>query len=243
MEIHGMMPIAIGYDPREAAVYHALQQSILAHSSLPVAIIPLHNPLLSGFDGQQDGTNAFIYSRFLVPMLMGFEGWAIYMDSDMLFRVDPKQLWDLRDDKYAVMCVQHDYETITERKFIGTPMESPNGDYPRKNWSSLILWNCGHLRNRILTKEFVAEAGGQILHRFSWLADEQIGWIPKHWNHLVGEYEKSRAAKNVHFTLGAPGFCYYSSCDYADEWHKHLVDANRMEGEDPVEMMKRSIHV
>ena len=138
-------------------------------ASVPVQFIPLHSPLLGNFDGQQDGTNAFIYSRFLVPYLMNYQGWAIYMDSDMLFREDIAKLWHRRDDRTAVMVVQHDYETTQTVKFKGTPLESPNGDYPRKNWSSLILWNCGHPRNKILTKQFVAEAGGRVLHRFSWL--------------------------------------------------------------------------
>lgn len=225
--------IAIGYDPKESAVYHVLQQSILSLCSEPVTFVPLHSQMLR-FDGQQDGTNAFIYSRFLVPYLMGYEGWALYMDSDMMFRDDPAKLWALRDESKAVMCVQHDYETSVTRKFIGTPMESPNTNYPRKNWSSLVLWNCGHARNRILTKQFVGESGGRVLHRFSWLSDEEIGSIPKTWNHLVGEYPKDNSAKNVHFTLGAPGFWYYRDCDYADEWRSHLKQVNHMNGESNV---------
>lgn len=221
------MRIAIGYDPREAATFHVLVNSILETSSIPVSITPLHAPMLDNFDGQQDGTNAFIYSRFLVPMLMGFEGWALYMDSDMMFMADPAELWALRDDSKAVLCVKHAYQTTVTRKFIGTPMESPNGDYPRKNWSSLVLWNCGHPQNKILRKKFVSEAGGRVLHRFSWLSDEQIGEIPVKWNHLVGEYPKAPAS-NVHFTLGAPGFFHYTYCDYSNEWKEHLRKVNHM---------------
>lgn len=84
-----MIPIFVGYDPRESATFHVLNQSILDHSSVPVSIVPLHVSMLGDFDGQRDGTNAFIYSRFLVPWLMGFKGWAIYCDSDMLFRKNP----------------------------------------------------------------------------------------------------------------------------------------------------------
>lgn len=238
--LQAVIPIAIGYDPREAGVYCVLEKSLMETSSAPLALIPLHSPMLKDFDGQQDGTNAFIYSRFLVPELMDFQGWALYVDSDMLFRDDIAKLWSLRDESKAVMVVKHDYETTRHTKFVGTPIESRNESYPRKNWSSLILWNCGHPRNKILTRKFVSEAGGRVLHRFSWLDDSQIGEIPKEWNHLVGEYPMEESAKNVHFTLGAPGFKHYTDCHYSYEWHKYLTDSVHMIGEEPDEMMRRA---
>ena len=224
-----MIPICIGYDPRESIAYHVLEQSILNTCSLPVAIIPLHAPMLRGFDGQQDGTNAFTYSRFLVPDLMDFQGWALYLDSDMLLRRDLAILWDQIDDSKAVMACQHEYETTHHVKLVGTPMEARNESYPRKNWSSLVLWNCGHPMNRILTKEFVSEAGGKRLHRFEWLNDEDIGSIPLSWNHLVTEQPKDRGANLVHFTLGVPGFEHYRDCDYSDEWNAAQLDVNHVE--------------
>ncbi len=238
-----MIPICIGYDPRESAVYSVLEKSLMETSSSPLALIPLHAPMLNGFDGQQDGTNAFIYSRFLVPELMDFQGWAVYMDSDMLFRDDIAKLWELRNDDYAVMVVKHQYHTTQSRKFINTPLEAENGNYPRKNWSSLVLWNCGHPQNRILNRKFVSEAGGRILHRFSWLQDKQIGHIHSDWNHLVGELPKNPMAKNVHYTLGAPGFEHYRDCAFSEEWHKHLLGSLRMEGEDPLDMVRRAKNV
>lgn len=238
-----MIPVAIGYDPREAAVFHALVDSIFEHTTVPVSIIPLHKKLLGKEDWQRDGTNAFTYSRFLVPALTGFTGWAIYMDSDMLLRADLMSLWGYRDPTKAALCVKHEYSTSTGMKFIGTPIEAQNIDYPRKNWSSLILWNCEHPRNRILTEDFVSESAGGVLHRFAWLRDEEIGEIPPAWNHLVGEYPYDAEARNVHFTLGAPGFGYYADSDYANEWHKHLVAANRMIGEKASAMLKRSENV
>lgn len=222
----GVVPLFAGYDPRESVAYHVLLQSILETSSLPVADAPLHSRMLKDFDGQQDGTNAFIYSRFLVPSLMQFEGWAIYCDSDMLFRDDIAKLWALRDESKAAMVVKHDYKTRHKLKAIGTALESRNDDYPRKNWSSMILWNCGHPRNRLLTREFVGGAGGKILHRFEWLSDEDIGEVPRQWNHLVGEYAYDHEAKLVHFTLGIPAFDFYRHCDYSEEWHvlRHGVE-------------------
>lgn len=222
-----MIPIVIGYDPRESVAHHVLEQSIIDRSSMPVAIIPLHVPLLRNFDGQQDGTNAFIYSRFLVPELMDFDGWAIYCDSDMLFLTDPASLWALRDDSKAVMVCQHDYKTKHRWKSIGTAMEARNDDYPRKNWSSMVLWNCGHPSNRIVNREFASSAGGKALHRFEWLRDEEIGSLPLTWNWLVGEYGPNPEASLVHFTLGIPGFDYYRSCDFSREWKLTLNDVER----------------
>jgi glycosyl transferase family 8 len=222
-----MIPFCIGYDPRESVAHHVLEQSIIDRSSVPVAIIPLHTPLLRDFDGQQDGTNAFIYSRFLVPELMDFQGWAIYCDSDMLFLEDPAKLWALRDDSKAVMVCQHDYKTRQKWKSIGTAMESKNEDYERKNWSSMVLWNCGHPSNRIVNREFASSAGGKALHRFTWLRDEEIGSIPIAWNWLAGEYDYNPEAKLVHFTLGMPGFDYYRNCDFSREWKATLDDVER----------------
>lgn len=221
-----MIPVAIGFDPRETIAYHVLEQSIINRTSIPVAIIPLATSMLRDFDGQRDGTNDFIYSRFLVPELMNYSSWAIYMDSDMLLRCDLAELWKLRDESKAAMVVKHDYNTKHSRKLIGTPMECANGDYPRKNWSSLILWNCGHPQNRILTRAFVQESPGSLLHRFQWLTDDLIGEIPREWNHLVGEYAHKPEANLAHFTHGAPCFSHYRKCDYATEWHAMKEEVN-----------------
>src|SRR5215212_3157138 len=92
----------------------------------------------------RDGSNQFIYSRFLLPHLTGYSGWALYIDGDMLLRADIAALWNLRNESKAVMCVHHDYRTRMRRKYLG----AKNEDYPRKNWSSVVLWNCGHPANR-----------------------------------------------------------------------------------------------
>jgi lipopolysaccharide biosynthesis glycosyltransferase len=193
-----------------------------------------------GVDGQQDGTNAFIYSRYLVPYLQGYKGWAIFADGDMILREDLKELWDLRDESKAVQVVKHNYKTSHPRKYTGSPIENDNVDYDRKNWSSVMLINCGHPSNRVLTKELVAEAGGAFLHRFQWLTENEIGELPMEWNHLVREYAPNRDAKLAHFTLGAPGFNAYSRDEHAWEWNAHLVDAINMVGERPEELIRRA---
>lgn len=213
--------VFVGYDPREAAAYHVFCQSVIEHATRPLAFYPLHKPMLDGFDGQRDGTNAFIFSRYLVPWLCDFSGWAIFADGDMAALSDISELWAQRDCAMfnkAVSVVKHDYQTRHPRKYIGTPIENANVDYPRKNWSSVMLWNCGHYANRILTPEFVREASGQFLHRFEWLRDEQIGTLPPEWNKLACE-QMVTDSKLIHYTLGVPGIPYYAECDGAEYWH------------------------
>jgi len=234
-----VVPIYVGFDSREAAAYHVFTQSVIDYASKPVAFIPLHRGMLDNFDGQRDGTNAFIFSRFLVPHLMGFDGWAIFVDGDMVVTEDIMKLYDQRDDYFAVQLVKHHYETAHPRKYIGTPLENDNIDYPRKNWSSVILWNCGHRSNHILTRKFVEDATGQFLHRFEWLAEDEIGSLDSGWNHLVGEYP-SGPASLYHYTLGVPGISYYEDCDAADKWHQTLRRALHISGEKPSRMVKRA---
>src|SRR5688572_7905763 len=139
------VPLYVGFDPREAACYHVFTQSVIERASVPVSFIPLHGPMLNKFDGQKDGSNAFIYSRFLVPYLQNFNGWAIFADGDMVMLDDIANLWAMRSQfmfNKGVAVVPHDYKTKHPRKYIGTPMEAVNVDYPGKNRSSLILWNC-----------------------------------------------------------------------------------------------------
>ena len=212
-----MIRLFIGYDSREAVVYHVCVNSVIRHASQPVAVTPLALKNLGQYvERHKDGSNQFIYSRFLVPQLMGFAGWALYIDGDMLLRADIAELWNLRDDSKAVLCVHHDYKTKMKEKYLG----AKNQDYPRKNWSSVMLWNCGHPSNRRLTSEFVQQATGAQLHRFTWLADELIGELPKVWNWLPDELGANPKAKLLHWTLGAPCFHEFADAPMSEEWHR-----------------------
>ena len=111
-----------------------------------------------------------------------FEGNTINTPS-MICVEDIIKLWDLRNDKYAVQVVQHDYKTKIAKKYWG----NKNEDYPRKNWSSVIIWNCSHEKHKILTPNFIQNQTGAFLHRFNWLNDEEIGNIDKKWNWLAME--------------------------------------------------------
>ena len=216
--------LVVGFDQREAVAYHTFCQSVLEKASLPVRFLPLaENTLVDYKETHTDGSNRFIYSRFLTPYLMGFQGWAIFADGDMVCQTDIKALWDLRDASKALHVVQHDYQTKAQTKYLG----NKNENYPRKNWSSLILWNCSHPANRVLTPALVQEKPGSFLHRFSWLDDSLIGELPKEWNWLETEYDLNPAAKLIHYTLGTPCFKDYEKSDTSDEWwaaYRRLTD-------------------
>ena len=215
-----MIPIFIGYDPREAIAYHVCTNSIIRHSSHPVSINPLALNILKDYEEKHtDGSNHFIYSRFLVPHLMQYKGWAIFMDGDMLLRDDIEKLWDLRDNSKAVMVVKHDYKTKMTEKYLG----AKNENYPRKNWSSVILWNCEHAANKVVTPEFIETATGAQLHRFTWLADELVGELPKIWNWLPDEFGANRDAKLLHYTLGTPSFHDFATTPMGNEWHRERI--------------------
>lgn len=215
------IPVFVGYDPREAIAYHTCVNSIIRNSSQPVAIVPVALNLFREYsETHTDGSNHFIYTRFLVPYLMDYQGWAIFIDGDMIVRGDIAELWDLKQYTKDAMVVKHDYKTRMTEKYLG----SPNEDYPRKNWSSVILWNCGAIRNKILTPEFVQKSTGSFLHRFSWIADERLGDLPKEWNWLDVEYEWNPLAKLVHYTLGTPCFHEFADQgDFSDEWHRERI--------------------
>ncbi len=215
-----MINVLIGFDPREAIAFHVCVNSIIRHSSDVVSITPLALKNLKSYSEQHgDGSNHFIYTRFLVPHLMNYKGWALFIDGDMILRDDIAKLWELRDDSKAVMCVHHDYKTKAQTKYLG----SVNQDYPRKNWSSVVLWNCGHPANRVVTPEFVANGTGAQLHRFTWLDDSLIGELPKVWNWLPDEFGPNPEAKLLHFTLGTPCFHEYADTPMAHEWHRERM--------------------
>jgi lipopolysaccharide biosynthesis glycosyltransferase len=209
--------IVVGFDQREAIAYHTFSQSVLEKSSLPVLFLPLSMNTLKGYkETHNDKSNDFVYSRFLTPYLHNFEGWAIFADGDMVCQSDIKELWDLRDETKALQVGMHDYKTKFNQKYLG----NTNENYPRKNWSSLILWNCSHPKHKVLTPDFISSQTGKYLHRFSWLDDEDIGKLPIDWNWLAIEYPNNPKAKIIHYTLGTPCFKDYRNTEMAVTWHE-----------------------
>ena len=211
-----MIRVFIGYDDREAAAFGVLSHSIHARATEPVSIAPLRLTELAGvYKRPRDPLQStdFSFSRFLTPYLCGYEGWAIFMDCDMLVLDDIAKLWRLRDQRYAVQVVKHVHVPREEVKFLGAVQTK----YAKKNWSSVMLMNCA--KCTALTPDYVNAASGLELHQFKWLeGDHLIGEIPPAWNHLVGYDAPRRDASLVHYTIGGPYFEAYRDCEYAREW-------------------------
>jgi lipopolysaccharide biosynthesis glycosyltransferase len=172
----------------------------------------------------------FANSRFCVPFLH-LGGWALFADCDMLMVEDVQKLFDLADDTKAVMVVKHDYDPGG-----GLKMDSqPNVKYNRKNWSSLVLWNCSHNSNRNLTLEALNTWPGRDLHAFKWLDDAEIGELPQEWNFLVGINQPTkRPICNYHYTIGGPWFDSWGGGLYDDLWtsERKSLDAIRQQVHD-----------
>ena len=210
-----MIRVFIGYDPNETVAYHVLAQSIMEHSSVPVSITPLKRSMLPEYTRPRASNESteFSMTRFLVPHLCNYEGYAIFMDCDMLCMADIEELWRYRSGA-AVSVAKHVYVPKTETKFLGQEQTK----YEKKNWSSVMLFNNKFCRR--LTPEYVNTASGLDLHQFKWLNDDdRIGSIPLEWNYLVGEYDQFIVEpKLIHYTLGGPYFKATEECEYAKEW-------------------------
>jgi lipopolysaccharide biosynthesis glycosyltransferase len=211
-----VLKVFVGFDGEvEPVAYHAFCQSVIENSSVPVSFTPLAlNTLKEYKENHTDGSNAFIYSRFLVPYLCDYEGIAIFCDGDMICNGDIAELaqYATKHQRKAVFVVKHDYKTKHPIKYLG----NKNEDYPRKNWSSVIVFNNQH--NKELTLDAVMNNDGKYLHRFSWLNDDQIGELPIEWNYLESEYENKDNIKLIHYTIGTPCFEGYEDTPNAYKW-------------------------
>lgn len=217
-----MINVFIGYDSKEKVAFNVLAYSILKNSTRPVSITPIYLPnIKDNFTRERSNLESteFSFSRFIVPHLSNYKGWAVFMDCDQLMTGDIAELWRLRDEKYAVQVCKHDYEPRTETKFLNQVQTK----YPKKNWSSFMLMNCD--KCTALTPDYVNTATGLQLHQFKWLSDDKlIGDLPLEWNWLAGEYEYKKDIKNIHYTEGGPWFNEYRDCDYSKEWLDHYSE-------------------
>lgn len=216
--------VFVGWDSREPIAYDVCEHSLLRHSSVALSITPLKQDDLRARglyarDVDPLASTEFTYTRFLTPYLAGYEGWALFCDCDFLWTADVAELFAKADDGKAVLCVQHDYRPTERTKMDGQVQTA----YPRKNWSSMILFNCGHPANAALTPDIVNSESGAFLHRFQWLTDDQIGEVDHTWNWLEGWYDKPTdevPPAAIHYTRGGPWFENWQDVDYADLWLK-----------------------
>ena len=214
--------IFIGYDSNESVALYTLMHSIVSRASRPVQIIPLvlqQLPLTR--QRAEFQATEFSFSRFLVPWLCQFEGKAAFLDSDIICMTDICELWDMKHDR-TVSVVKHNYRPNMENKFLN----QPQSNYPKKNWSSVMVFNNQQCRG--LTPERVNTASGAYLHQFQWVeygdvdAYSMIGELGPEWNHLVGEENQCdiKDAKLIHYTRGTPCFAKYRTGDAAILWRK-----------------------
>lgn len=214
--------IFIGYDRNEKVAAYVLAHSIQRQASRPVSITFLNRQSLSEFTrprGEFDSTD-FSISRFLVPYLCDYNGFALFLDCDMVCLGDICELWACRDRTFMVQVVKHaPYTPKEEIKFLGNVQTG----YSFKNWSSVMLFNnarCGGLTPAVLNK-----AEGLYLHQFNWsdYAD-WIGELPKEWNVLVGVQDIPEHPKLLHYTQGGPYFQQFKNCQCADLWFEEFRD-------------------
>lgn len=220
------MKIFIGYDTKQDTAYQVCRSSLLKNVNAEIS--PLNqNDLRSQkiYTREVDALSSteFTFTRFLVPFLTHYQGWAVFVDCDFLFIEDISELFKLADEKYAVMVVKHNYNPSKEIKMDNQQQFS----YPRKNWSSLVLWNCSHPSNQTLSTEVINTKSGAYLHRFAWLADEEIGELDLAWNWLVNWYREPQdgTPKAIHYTEGGPWLENYKNCEYSQLW---FDEKNRM---------------
>jgi hypothetical protein len=213
--------VFVGWDRREPIAYDVARFSLQRRASIPVSIAPIKLDELRAkrmYWRDQDplASTEFTYSRFLTPALAGFKGWALFCDCDFLWLGDIAGLVGYTKQPKAVYCVQHDYTPKETTKMDGAVQTT----YPRKNWSSLMLFNCDHPAVRSLTPEVVNSQTGAFLHRMQWVGDGDIGSLPMEWNWLEGWNEKPAEGtpKAVHFTRGGPWFSSWQHVDYGELW-------------------------
>jgi len=226
--------IFIGYDSKEPVAYNVLAHSLIRHSSIPLSIAPIKLEQLRGVYTRERGSlesTEFSISRFMTPYLSNYTGWSLFMDCDMLCKVDIAELYpcmkglcedDSSVQRYAAMVCKHNYSPATDTKFLGQIQTS----YPKKNWSSFMLLN--NERCKVLGPSYVNQASGLDLHRFNWLDENEVGGLPLEWNWLVGDYVYNPSAKIVHYTQGGPWFEEYENCEYSEEWFEEY---ERMTGQ------------
>ena len=215
------LKIFVGWDPREDIAWQVCRHSILSRTNprevsvTPLVQSELRSQGLYNRDIDKKAATEFSLTRFLTPVLAGYEGYSLFVDCDFLFLTDIQNILNEIDVGKAVSVVKHDYQPTDTHKMDGCVQYI----YPRKNWSSFILFNCAHESNRDLTPALVNSAEPSFLHRFSWLDDNEIGEIDKGWNYLEGVYPaRYNNLKAVHYTSGGPWFDHKQDCDFADLW-------------------------
>jgi len=239
---HTVINVFIGWDSREPIAADVCAYSILKHASVPVNIHylkldELEREKIITRKRDQSASTEFTYTRFLVPYFMGYQGKAIFCDCDFLWTQDIKELYDQITSNKSVYVVPHEkygYTPKTKLKMDGKAQSV----YPKKNWSSMMAFNCGSLDCQRLSLDVVNQKPLSYLHRFEWVTQEKkIGYLRPIWNWLSGYYEEKDWGKPsaIHYTDGGPwfndqtlpkeyqkaGIGSWSQVQYGDVWLKY----------------------
>jgi len=215
-----MRKVFLGYTSYQDIVYQVAKHSIEKRSTdvqcFPIIQQSLRDLGIYTRHEDKKAATEFSITRFLTAWLAGYRGWVLFSDNDVLALTDLNELFEQADDRYAVMCAKHVHVPIGDVKLDGQMQTH----YPRKNWSSVVLWNCDHPKNKMITPELVNEVSPLFLHRFMWLEDHEIGQFSHEWNWLVDWYKESEheSPKMLHFTEGGPYLRNYQNVGYSDLW-------------------------
>ncbi len=215
--------VYIGLDEQHQVAYDVCKHSILKNNKkYNLNIQPINYNNVKNYTRKKIKTEStqFSFARFWVPFQSNFKGISVFLDSDFLFLESIDNLLDLYNHKKAVMCCKHDYIPTNDIKMDGKIQTI----YPRKNWSSLMIFNNEHPKNKALTPWLLNTLTGAYLHRFMWLADRDIGSLPLEWNWLVNWYKQDTdfTPKALHFTEGGPWLKGYKNCEYSELWYNIL---------------------
>ena len=230
--------VYIGWDPNEIMAFNVARQSLLRYANYGVQVHRVARLELQAKgvytrettvrEGHRWDTISaapmstdHAIARFFVPWLCDYQGWAVFMDGDVLLRDDIRKVFDMAEERYAVQVVKHAPFHEDGLKKTGAIQLA----YPRKLWSSVVLWNAGHPANQALTIEALNTWPGRTLHGFRWLNDDQIGELPDAWNYLVGLAPMPDVVSLVHYTLGAPSIPGHEHDPFAEEWYRTSVEA------------------
>jgi lipopolysaccharide biosynthesis glycosyltransferase len=220
--------IWIGYDSAEQEAYRVAVKTLAKYTNTtpePLDCARLHaNGLLRRAVDRRGqmydmASNApcsteFAISRFLVPILCQ-SGWALFTDCDVVFMANPRELLAIADPDKAVMVVKHNH--FGHGLKMGGMQQT---HYPRKNWSSVCLYNTDHPANRRLSLQDVNERPGRDLHDFYWLHDSEIGELPHEWNWLVNVTTKPEYPRLAHFTNGGPWIEDWVPAEHDEIWNE-----------------------
>lgn len=219
------LSVYIGWDPREEKAWNVAERSIFAHTVEDVHVYKLMRSRIFEYKRVDPlATSEFTLTRFLVPYLSGYEGYSIFMDCDVLCTTDITEIMNVIDSKNMVSCVQHPkYVPKSDYKMDGVKQTN----YPRKNWSSVMVFN--NKKCKILTPELINEASAKYLHRMEWVSNDLIGNLSHTWNYLVGYYNDIDKPNIIHYTDGGPWFKNYENCEFAEQW-KTFYETNDLSG-------------